>query len=236
MPVNADKKRIIQSILSVFETGKTEPDYGALVILDDGAGITYGKHQSTDRSGSLDQIVLRYIDRGGLFASALTPYVSKLAGNETVGADPKNPSSWPSWLKELTDLLRRAGSDPVMQKAQDDIFDEVYWTSAAAQAKDMKLVLPLSWLICYDSTIHSGSNGIARIRKMFPESPPSGGGDERDWAVAYLQARRSWLASHEKAILRDTVYRIDAILKMAEDGNWNLDTPIVIAKPRATVT
>ena len=233
MTISADKKRIIQSILSVFETGKTEPDYGSVVVLDDGAGITYGKHQSTDGGeSSLDKVVLRYIDLGGDLASQLSEYLPMLADDATTQATPGNI---PLWVQDLMNLLVQAGKDPVMHRAQDEVFDEHYWAPAASQAEAMQLMYPLSWLVCYDSTIHSGVNGIARIRKRFPESPPSGGGDEKAWTKAYLQARRDWLASHSNPVVQNTVYRIDAMLDMVEADNWNLDTPIDIKKPRARV-
>jgi chitosanase len=228
-----EKKRIIQSVLSVFETGKTEPDYGAVVVLDDGAGITYGKHQSTDGGeSSLDKIVLRYMDRAGTYTEKLAPYVELLAEDATADVDPKN---LPRWVTELMIILKVAADDPIMQEAQDSIFDEHYWNPAASQAEDMKLVYPLSWLVCYDSTIHSGVNGISNIRRRFAEMPPSRGGDEKEWVFAYLHARRNWLISSSRSIVRATVYRIDAMLDMLHKSNWDLNVPIIISKPRAVI-
>lgn len=227
-----EKKRIIEDVVGLFETGKVGGDYTTAVYLPDGAGITYGKHQAIDRSGSLDAIVQRYILKGGDMADDLRPYESVLEENGTVGF---KPDALPDHVSKLMALLEQAGSDPLMQQAQDEIFDEWYWNPAAEKAVAMQLVLPLSWLVVYDTSIHSGPAGVDRMRNKFPESPPSKGGDEKAWATAFIKARRHWLATHSKTVLHATVYRQDAMLKLIADGNWDLITPFQIPKPRATI-
>ncbi len=49
------------AIVSIFETGKPHGNYAALVVLNDGAGISYGIKQFTHRSGSLLQVVEKYL-------------------------------------------------------------------------------------------------------------------------------------------------------------------------------
>lgn len=252
LPFPADRKRIIKTIVGVFETGpgaaSGRPDYGAVTVLDDGAGITFGAHQATDGGeSSLDKIVARYIDKGGALAADLAPYVERLAANATakaaeagaIGATPAEVrAAGGGWVGDLMEILEEAGdSDPIMALAQEEIFESHYWRPAAAQAAAMGLALPLSWLVCYDSTIHSGRDGISRIRAKFPEAPPSGGGDEHAWTVAYLQARRAWLAGHSRAAVRGTVYRIDSLLDLAagDAAAWDLAPPVAITKPRCTV-
>jgi hypothetical protein len=126
MTISSDQKRVIDSVLSIFETGRvpTPSSYSTCTILSDGAGISYGKHQSTDRSGSLDKIIDLYIQQGGKCAEELKQFLPKLAANETSKLDPKNI---PSWAKYLMGVLKEAGKDPVMQAAQDSIFDSCYY-------------------------------------------------------------------------------------------------------------
>lgn len=228
--ISTKHQHTIYQILSVFETGKTEPAYGSAHVLPDGAGITYGKHQSTDRSDSLDAILEEYAARGGIHATELEPYLPWLAENGTAKEDPENLSQR---CKDLIAVLHRTGDDPIMHVVQDAVFEKLYWKPAYDQFKAMELTLPLSMLVCYDSTIHSGNTGISKIRKLFPESPPSNGGDEHQWVIAYLEARRKWLLGIPHAAF--TVYRIDAMIDMVKEGNWQLDTPLQIAKPRATI-
>lgn len=244
LPFDIDKKRIIKIILSIFETGKQAVDYSVITVLPDGAGITYGAHQSTDGGeDSLDKIATLYVERGGALAAELEPYLARLAADETKGANPggsadevraNNQDNGFAWVADLMEVLQHAGSDAVMALAQEEVFEREYWEPAAEQAAAMGLVTPLAWLVCYDSTIHSGKKGIGRIRSKFPESPPANGGDEHGWVVAYLQARRNYLLSIPHAA--GTVYRIDSMLAIVTDGNWNLDVPVKIQKPRSTIS
>ena len=221
-------KPTIQSILSVFETGKPEGDYGAIAVLRDGAGISYGLHQATDKADSLDEMVRRYVARGGRYADALAPFVPRLERDDTAAVD---PDDLPAWVVELMDLLVDAADDPVMQTVQDGVFDEKYWQPAVNHCDAMELALPLSWAVVYDTCIHSGPDGVGRIRKRFAESPPSGGGDEQAWVVAYLQARYEWLSTHQNAAVRHSAQRILQLQGLVAAGNWQLVTPFRFGSP-----
>jgi len=226
MGVTAEQKEVIDAVLSIFETGKVpSPDaYSAVTVLRDGAGISYGKHQATDRSDSLDRIVMTYIDRGGLYAAELAPYVEKLDKDMTA----VDPSNLPQWVKDLMEILKKAGQDLTMVAVQDDIFDEGYWIPAVNQAEDMKLVHPLSYLIVYDTCIQSGPGGVGRIRRKFAEVPPSKGGDEKAWALAYVKARHNWLATHSNTVVQQSKYRTQALLDLIDAGRWELNTPLTV--------
>jgi chitosanase len=226
MTVTPDQKRVIDSILSINETGKlpSPTAYSTVTILKDGAGISYGKHQSTDRSGSLDAIVMRYLDLNGTLASKLDPYLPRLNANFSSKVDPSNP---PSDVKALMRLLSDAGKDPIMQRAQDEIFDEQYWMPAVNKGKAMKLTLPFSYLALYDTCIHSGPSRIDSLRKNFPEVPPSVGGDEKAWTRAFLNARYAWLRAYPNPVVQRSAERVTAILKISAAENWELKTPFV---------
>ena len=224
MSISPEQKHAIDSILSIFETGRvpTPAAYQTCSILSDGAGVSYGKHQSTDAGGTLDKIVALYIQRGGKHGEELKQFVPKLAVNESAKVDPKNP---PSWAKYLMGVLREAGKDPVMQQCQDEMFDACYWVPALGHASQMGLQTALSHLIVYDTCIHSGPGAVIRAR--FPEPPPSKGGDEKAWAQAYVNARRGWLAANKNALVQKTVYRMDSFNEMIRAGNWDLSLPLV---------
>lgn len=224
MPVTANQKRVIDSVLSINETGKlpTPGAYSTVTVLADGAGISYGKHQSTDRSGSLDSIVLRYLDKQGALSDRLRPFLADLNANFSAKVDPKNP---PQAVKDLMTVLVEAGKDPLMQQAQDEIFDEQYWLPCVQRGAAMKLVTPLAYLALYDTCIHSGPGRIDTLRKAFKEKPPATGGDEKAWVRAFLNARATWLKNHSNPIVQKTADRVTAILKIADAGNWDLVTP-----------
>jgi chitosanase len=222
--INGDQKRVIDEILAVLETGhlRSPAAYSTVALLRDKAGVSYGLHQSTDRSGSLETILWRYLDRKGEYAFALRPYMDELARNETAIIDPKHP---PPWVKQLMDLLEQAGADPVMQQCQDEVFDELYWEPAFRQGVSMGLKLPLSYCVVYDSFIHGAFN---TVRKLFPEVPPSRGGEEKPWTAAYVHARKEWLANHPNPLLHNTVYRPNTFIDLMAQGNWDLSTPLQV--------
>lgn len=225
--ITKDQKEVINSVLSIFETGRvpTPASYSTCAILTDGAGISYGKHQATDRAGSLDKIVDLYIQQGGKHGEELKQFVPKLSGNESAKVDPKSP---PSWAKYLMGVLREAGKDPVMQASQDAIFDSGYWIPAVGLASNIGLKTALGHLVIYDSCIHSGPGGVAVIRARFPEASPANGGDEKTWVKAYIGARRIWLAGNTNPLVQKTVYRMDALMDIVKSGNWELVKPLVV--------
>lgn len=241
--LDPEKRRIVWSVLSVFETGRPEGNYSAVAVLADGAGISYGKHQATDRSDTVDAIVLRYLDLGGgIFGERLRPFLSFLADDASARLDPLRPDGWPQEAKDLMRLLSDAGEDPVMRLAQDQVFAEQYWEPCRSRCLAMGLVLPLSWAAIYDTTIQSGPAGVENIRKRFPEVPPAGGGSETAWTRAYLEARKSWIstfhnAAHPErnATVRSTTYRAESLLDLADEGNWELLTPVKISKPAVKI-
>lgn len=225
--VTAEQKRVIDSVLSLFETGQL-PSVGAYStcnILSDGAGISYGKHQSTDRSGSLDKIVDLYVQRGGVHANALKLFQDRLAKNETATVSPKNP---PAWVLALMNNLRTAGKDPVMQAVQDEVFDAGYWMPALGHATQCGLVHALSALVVYDTCIQSGPGGVAVIRNMFAELPPSKGGEEKKWTTAYVDARKRWLLSNKNPLVQRSAYRPESLRALIDGGHWELALPLTV--------
>ena len=227
MSVTPAQKKVIDSVLSIFETGRvpTPESYQTCTILSDGAGISYGKHQATDRAGSLDKIVDLYIQRGGKHAEELKQYTARLSLNESAKVNPKNP---PAWAKYLVGVLKECGKDPVMQQAQDEVFDAGYWIPAVGHASSIGIKTALGHLIIYDTCIHSGPGGVAIIRGRFPEPAPARGGDERAWVNAYIAARRTWLLANPNPLVQKCTYRMDALAEISKSGNWDLAVPLVV--------
>lgn len=219
------QKYAIDCILAVFETGRipSAASYAACTILPDGAGISYGKHQSTDRAGSLDKVVQRYIELGGQHAAAFRPMLPYFASNKSSSEPPRGPWSEPT-IAAVT-LLKQAAADPKMRQAQDEVFDEVYWAPAVNICKDAKLVTPLAHAVVYDGLIHGG---FQVVRNRFAAVPPAKGGDEKTWVKEYLKARRAWLMASANELLRRTVYRQDAFEALIASNNWDLALPLTV--------
>jgi chitosanase len=213
MQLSDVQKRLIQRVVNVFETGSPEGSYSNISIYHDGPHdirqITYGRSQTTEY-GNLRQLVEQYVAAAGLFSLQLRPYAGKV-GSTPLTDDPN-----------FKNLLKRAGKeDPVMKRTQDSFFDRVYYRPAIKWADQQGFTLPLSALVVYDSFVHSGSI-LWIIRNMFPESPPSAGGNEKSWIKAYVNARHKWLASHSRPAVRGTVYRTQCFKNEILRNNWNL--------------
>ena len=80
-----EQRHAIDCVVAIFETGKvpSAKSYGTCSILNDGAGISYGKHQCTDKAGSLDLVCKKYIELGGQHAEPLKQYMNYIAANES---------------------------------------------------------------------------------------------------------------------------------------------------------
>jgi len=218
-PPDDHQAKTAWAITSIFETGSAHGSYSKVAVLRDGAGISYGKHQATDRGNTLDKIVYEYVHRGGKWAGLLAPYIVRL------GDDPPTLQS----NQVFKDLLAKLGDDPVMHKVQDDVFSGDYWQPALSTGRRCALQYPLSYAVLYDICIQSGSGRIGKLRKTFGAKPPSTGGDEKQWVLALNKARWDWLAHHSNSVVRSTVYRPKAFTELASTvKGWNLQLPLKV--------
>lgn len=232
MQYTSEQKKVIDSVLSIFETGAlpSPGSYSTCTVLADGAGISYGKHQCTDKAGSLDKVCQKYVSLNGNRSAELSKYLGYLAANETAKVNPKGP--YPIWMQDLIKLLKELGSDPFMQDAQDSVFDSEYFMPAIIHADAAGLTKALSLLVIYDTCIHSGPSRVTTHRKAFPEASPANGGSEEAWVKAYILARRKWLLNSANKLVQKTVYRQDALMEIVNSGNWDLKTPLVVRNVR----
>lgn len=208
-----DKKIKIQSIVNVFETGSIKGDYGNISIYHDGPGmvkqVTYGRSQTTEY-GNLKDLLVMYIAKNGKFAADLKNYIG-IIGQKPLYND-----------NNFIEILKEAGSDPIMISTQDEFFDKHYWQPAIKFCDVNGFVTPLAGLVVYDSYIHSGSI-LSFLRNRFEAKVPTAGGSEQVWITEYLNARKSWLSEHSNPILRKTVYRVNNMLTADHYQDWNLD-------------
>jgi chitosanase len=140
-----------QAIVNIFESGRPIGDYSAVtVVKGDEGGLSYGRAQGALMRGGLFTLIQRYCQAAGAqYADALSSYLGSMRQRDaSLNGD-----------DALKALLREAGSDPVMQKAQDDFFDQRYWNPALAAATSMGVQSALGVTITYDSFIHSGVGG-----------------------------------------------------------------------------
>jgi chitosanase len=228
-------KLVTRCIISCHETmpPRPIPNYAQIARLPDGPGnvvqVTFGAHQATDRSDSLDNILKEYRRlaqekyagqwAAQSLADELEVYLPELAVN--------SPASCKALAQNerFVDLLKLAAQDPLMAQAQENVFEVHYFEPALEAVIGSNWVEPLSLAVVYDSMIHGS---WAKIRDRIPVEL-----DERAWIARYVTTRRwhmstagSQASIWSRRLLRRTVYRMDTFGVLIDKGNWNLDTPI----------
>ena len=153
-----------------------------------------------------------YVKVNGTYAKDFKPYLSLIENKPLVDNE------------KFIALLKKSAKDSVMQKTQDEFFDEFYWYPALKWTEDHGFDTPLSILTIYDSFVHSGGI-LVFLRNKFKEPTPENGGDETEWIKQYLTVRKNWLANHSRKILRKTVYRINDIQQAVYKNDWELKFP-----------
>ena len=207
--------RAAEAVVSLHETGRVGADYARVATLADGPSnvrqVTYGAHQATDASNTLDKIVetyVRYVEDGGSLAAedrqlaeTLKSYLPALAAN--------NKSSFVSLAANASFIqaLKDAGERPLMQLSQREVFRSSYMDPAIRFCEAAKLRLPLTLAVVYDSMIH-GAFKLVRDRVIAARA------EETLWTGMYVVTRRNWLKNHSKTILNKCVYRMDTFLDL----------------------
>lgn len=204
-----------QAIVNVFETGRVRGDYGNVTFHPDDPGhLTYGRSQTTLASGNLALLIHAYCDANGSLAAELAAFLPRLEARDfALDRD--------ATLKEL---LVRAGADPIMQTTQDAFFDRVYFEPALRHGEQLNLSAPLSVTAVYDSIVH-GSFARIRDRVVKSHGTPDAAG-ERTWVARYVATRHDWLATHDNALLRKTVYRMQTLQQLIKQKKWELELPL----------
>lgn len=206
-----------KAIVNLFETGAVRGDYGQVTLLPGDTGrLTYGRAQTTLGSGNLNLLIERYCGTvGARFGARLRAWLPALAARSPAAdADVK-----------LHNVLRACADDPVMRDVQDAFFDEVYWAPAVRAAGKAGIRSPLGVAVVYDSWVH-GSWGLVRDRTSAGGTLQQVG--EHEWIQRYVRTRREWLATHPNALLRQTVYRMDAFQRLIALDAWSLPLPLVV--------
>ena len=209
-------RQFIKQVLLAFEQSSTTIKYNKVYKYHDGPGdieqitLSFG----ITEYGNLKKFIKTYCEKNGKYADAFSKYIPN------IGVKPlNNDTTFINLLKES------AEEDSIMRDCQEEAYDSMYITPAFAWCDKNNLYLPLSKLVIADSFLQSGSI-LSTIRNMFSEKIPTAGGDEKKWVEAYCRNRRSWLANHSRKDLHNTVYRMDLMLSLIKQADWNLTQPL----------
>jgi len=201
------------AIVSIFETGKPRGNYAELAVLNDGAGISYGIKQFTHRSGSLLQVVEKYLatdataERQTIESRLPVLRRSTKSGIETLAGD-----------ERFKQALKVAAATTEMRATQHAVAHDRYMKKAIDECRAFGLTLPLSLAIVYDSIVHGSWRSLAE--HLGPVR------NEKTWINRYVEHRDEWLKSITR--LRSTTYRTTFFLKEIARGNWQLELPMYV--------
>lgn len=206
-------KTIALAIVHIFETAKPLGDYGAVAVLSDGAGLSVGINQFTHKSGSLADVIDRFVKLGGNLPAIIKNVLPDLRAGRNIEA-----RSADSVLKNA---IKSLGPDDKWRQAQREIAFENYLEPALKACEGSGFVHPLSLAVVYDS-INQG--GYPNVRNKVSASDH----DEKAWIAEYCADRKAWLKSSKKSIVRTTVYRPNFFLGQIAKGNWELGLPLAV--------
>ncbi len=169
-------RQISFRITGVFEA----PSYSTIQKVDSGI-ISYGQHQATLASGTLEIILQRYIDSSdSAISKQIEPFMLRVSAKDRT-------------LKQSStflDLLKKAGEENEMINAQDSVFIEKYWNPAIQKAIEENLVSPLAFACFYDTHVQGGLvNCIERTKNKLG----SNSSNEQKYVKTFLESRRERL-------------------------------------------
>jgi hypothetical protein len=203
-----------RAIVNVFETSEPFGDYAACVVLNDGAGVSYGISQFTHRSGALLAVVERYIENGGTVGRTDIEKRLPLLRRKTAAAIGTLASE-----ETFKKALIAASITSEMRAAQTAVAFERYLNPAIKACEGSGFLLPLSLAVIYDSMNHGSWERIRDSVKAIA-SPDN----EKHWITDYVIRRHQWLRSVPR--LKPTAYRTRFFLEQIARGNWDLKFPL----------
>lgn len=213
-------RQIAFRITGVFEA----PSYSTIQTVDNGI-ISYGQHQATLVSGTLETVLQRYLDFSeSEISKKIEPFMN------SVKAKDRSLKSDTNFLN----LLKKAGEESEMHIAQDSVFIEKYWNPAIQKSIEENLKSPLAFLCFYDTNVQGGLDScIERTKNKLVNTQPS----EQKYVQTFLKSRRERLLEiaerqinsgkptkvrNGQMLKNSAKHRVGSLIKLAEAGNLNL--------------
>lgn len=218
------------AIVNIFETSRPFGNFAACVVLNDGAGVSYGISQFTHRSGSLAAVVETYLNIGGKVGAEIL--AAALPDLKRTSLSAINGLASDGRFKKA---LRAAAVTREMKAAQQQVAAEKYLEPAIEICAAKGFVLPLSLAVVYDSITHGSWERIAlRVEPQGVKQIASKDAtlNEKAWITAYVRKRHFWLSNIKR--LKATGYRTRFFLNQIATGNWDLRLPVTVHGFRLT--
>jgi chitosanase len=230
-PPATDVRQVIGQLVSVFENGTPEIQYGYIENLDDGRGYTAGRAGFCSACGDMLTVVRRYTEQ--VPDNVLTDYLPALT---TLGSGASDSNDG---LDGIDGAWRRAAEDPVFRAVQDDVAEELYVRPAQDRATANGVTSRLGLAVLVDTAVQHGTvEGPDSMRALVERTDaamggsPASGIDEADWLRDFLEQRRDTLEDPSSASTGDvweaSIGRVDALEALLDAGNLDLVTPFVV--------
>ncbi len=219
-------RRTIWAITSIFESGSPEGNPAAYQTYDAGI-ISYGKHQATLASGTLNRVLQAYLR----LSSSATAQALK---NEYAGRIAQMDQSLRN-DGHVRQLLLDAAHESAMDQAQDEVFEESFYKPAVIAAREYNVRSPLGLAALYDTNIQGGLYIVLpRVTERLGGKIGEGDVTESQWIAAFLDLREERLnrladqyeAKGDKATsgaLRTSTFRVQTYRNLLQAGNLKLE-------------
>jgi hypothetical protein len=219
-PTTPSKEEIRRTAFDIAATFESQ-SYGTTQTRDSGI-VSYGRHQATLASGTLEDILTDYTKNSkSETAKQLSNYMDKVKNkDESLRTD-----------KDFLKLLKEAAKEPEMVKAQDFKFTKDYWEPANKTAISEGLKSPLASAILFDTNVNGGMQKVLNRTK---ESFPDGKYTEQEFLGKFLDLRKEYMLNvaeykrkhGDKNTANDLEsaadYRISSLKKLVDSGNLDL--------------
>lgn len=224
---NPAAKLRAEQIISTFENSTTDIQYGYAEKLDDGRGITAGRAGFTSGTSDLLMVVERYSKETANPNSPLLHFLPALKAVD--GTDSTTGLDGFVGVWEQT-----SQHDPALNKAQDEVYDELYFNPAMRRAEAAGVKTAIGQLIILDTIIQHGEgddpDGLPAILQETEQLAGSPINNEVVWLQTFLSIRRKHLMNaadpDTREDWRESVSRVDALLSILKSGNLDLNPPL----------
>jgi chitosanase len=218
-------------MISAFENSTTEIQYGYAENIHDRRGVTSGRAGFCTGTGDAVVVVERYTESNpGNGLARFLPELRRLAasGSDDTGGLPEDA---------YLDAWGREAENKAFRDVQDQVVDEMYFNPAMAHADEAGLTTALARAEVYDAVIqhgdgddHDSLGGLLQRTESRAGGTPATGVDEKRWLDAFFAVRIDDLTNPEDPDTRDewrgSVGRVEALRKLAAEGNYDLRGPI----------
>lgn len=143
------KDQIVRATALIIRKVESRNIYNTVAVLADGAGISFGGYQLTEKSGSLLAFMKQLLKLNPPFAESTKAHLSNFKGNWYIGSKHK----FKIWLKQV-------GATPLGIKAQDLVFYNNYYIPGAKLASRFKN--PMVILHIIDSLHNGGTKSVIK--------------------------------------------------------------------------